>query len=68
MRFKGRRAVVTGGMSGIGEAVAKRISAEGGSVAVWDVNGTITTDISDAGSVERALAATLGQLGASISW
>jgi NAD(P)-dependent dehydrogenase (short-subunit alcohol dehydrogenase family) len=63
MRFKGRRAVVTGGMSGIGEAVAKRISAEGGSVAVWDVNGTITTDISDAGSVERALAATLGQLG-----
>jgi 3-oxoacyl-[acyl-carrier protein] reductase len=63
MRFKGRRAVVTGGMSGIGEAVARRISAEGGSVAVWDVNGTITTDISDAGSVERALSATLEQLG-----
>ena len=25
MRFAGRRAVVTGGLSGIGEAVAKRI-------------------------------------------
>ena len=36
MRFAGRRAVVTGGASGIGEAVAKRIAAEGGKVAVWD--------------------------------
>ena len=32
MRFAGRRAVVTGGLSGIGEAVAKRIEAEGGKV------------------------------------
>ena len=30
MRFSGRRAVVTGGASGIGEAVVKRIVAEGG--------------------------------------
>jgi NAD(P)-dependent dehydrogenase (short-subunit alcohol dehydrogenase family) len=29
MRFQGKRAVVTGGLSGIGEAVLKRIEAEG---------------------------------------
>lgn len=45
MRFQGRRAVVTGGLSGIGEAVAKRIEAEGGKVAIWDMQGGIRTDI-----------------------
>ncbi len=54
-RFTGRRAVVTGGASGIGEAVAKRIAAEGGKVAIWDVNGGIRTDISDYASVENAV-------------
>ena len=44
MRFQGRRAVVTGGLSGIGEAVAKRITAEGGKVVVWDMQGGIKTD------------------------
>jgi 2-dehydro-3-deoxy-L-rhamnonate dehydrogenase (NAD+) len=63
MRFKGRRAVVTGGLSGIGEAVAKRIADEGGAVAVWDVNGGIKTDISDLASVEAAVAATVKQIG-----
>lgn len=63
MRFAGRRAVVTGGLSGIGEAVAKRIAAEGGKVVVWDVNGGIKTDISDYASVEAAVAETLRQLG-----
>jgi 2-dehydro-3-deoxy-L-rhamnonate dehydrogenase (NAD+) len=63
MRFKGRRAIVTGGMSGIGEAVAKRIAAEGGSVAIWDMNGGIKVDISDYGSVEAALAQTIKQIG-----
>lgn len=63
MRFAGRRAVVTGGLSGIGEAVAKRIVAEGGKVAVWDVNGGIKTDISDLASVEASLAQTVKQLG-----
>ena len=63
MRFSGKRAVVTGGASGIGEAVAKRIAAEGGSVAVWDVNGGIKVDISDFASVERAAAQTISQLG-----
>ena len=63
MRFAGRRAVVTGGLSGIGEAVAKRIAAEGGKVAVWDMKGGIKTDISDYASVERAVAETQKQIG-----
>lgn len=63
MRFKGRRAVVTGGLSGIGEAVAKRIAAEGGSVVIWDVSGAIRTDISDHASVEAAVAETVKQMG-----
>ena len=63
MRFTGKRAVVTGGASGIGEAVAKRIVAEGGRVVVWDVNCGIKVDISDYASVERAGAETIEQLG-----
>ena len=63
MRFAGRRAVVTGGLSGIGEAVAKRIAAEGGKVVVWDMNGGITTDISNWDSVQAAAAETIRQLG-----
>jgi 3-oxoacyl-[acyl-carrier protein] reductase len=63
MRFKGKRAVVTGGLSGIGEAVVKRIESEGGKVAIWDVGGDIKTDISDFASVEKAMAETLKQLG-----
>ena len=63
MRFQGKRAVVTGGLSGIGEAVANRIKAEGGSVAVWDMQGGIRTDISDWDSVQAAAAETVKQLG-----
>lgn len=37
-RFKGRKAVVTGGASGIGAAAVRRMSAEGAEVTVWDVN------------------------------
>ena len=62
-RFVNRRAVVTGGLSGIGEAVAKRIVAEGGKVVCWDVNGGIKTDISDYASVENAVAETQRQIG-----
>jgi len=63
MRFAGRRAVVTGGASGIGEAVAKRLGAEGGKVAVWDLNGRIKVDISDYASVEKAVKETIKQIG-----
>jgi len=63
MRFSGRRAVVTGGLSGIGEAVAKRIKAEGGQVVVWDKDGGIKTDISNLQSVEDAMAETINQIG-----
>jgi 2-dehydro-3-deoxy-L-rhamnonate dehydrogenase (NAD+) len=63
MRFAGRRAVVTGGLSGIGEAVARRIAAEGGKVVVWDMNGGISTDIADFDSVQAAAAETVKQLG-----
>jgi 3-oxoacyl-[acyl-carrier protein] reductase len=35
-RFKGRAAIITGGASGVGFDTAKRIIAEGGSVAIWD--------------------------------
>ena len=37
-RFAGRRAVVTGGASGIGFEVARRIADEGGTVCLWDLD------------------------------
>ena len=37
-RFEGIKAVVTGGGSGIGFAVAARIVAEGGEVMLWDID------------------------------
>ncbi len=63
MRFTSRRAVITGGASGIGAAIAARITAEGGEVAVWDVNGGLKTDVSDYASVENALKQTLSAIG-----
>lgn len=37
-RFEGRRAVVTGGASGIGLGVAARLAAEGAQVVLWDMS------------------------------
>ncbi|WP_114951502.1 SDR family NAD(P)-dependent oxidoreductase [Sphingosinicella terrae] len=37
-RFAGRAAIVTGGASGLGREVARRIVAEGGRVALWDID------------------------------
>ncbi len=38
MRLEGRKALVTGGASGIGAATARRLAAEGAHVAIGDVN------------------------------
>ncbi len=77
-RFKGRVAVVTGGASGIGLAVAERVVAEGGQAAIWDMNAqagteaaqkigkeavSVAVDVSDETSVAAATADTLKRLG-----
>ncbi|UYY79533.1 SDR family NAD(P)-dependent oxidoreductase [Sphingomonas sp. R1] len=76
-RFAGRAAVITGGASGLGLAVARRIVAEGGSVALWDLNPDQLAvaaeelggahveqlDVSDAEAVTRAAEATAAALG-----
>lgn len=36
-RFAGQTAIVTGGASGIGQAVAERLAQEGAHVAIWDL-------------------------------
>lgn len=76
-RFAGRTAVITGGGSGLGKAVAKRILAEGGRVALWDVNAeslaearqelgvadTQSLDVSDPAAVDAAAKASATALG-----
>jgi 3-oxoacyl-[acyl-carrier protein] reductase len=72
--LKGRHAVVTGGASGIGFAIAQRIIASGGRVTLWDRNeaalGTATAalgassrgvsvDVTSQDSVQAAVAQTL---------
>ncbi len=37
--FKGRTAIVTGGMQGIGAAIVQRLEACGAKVRVWDLAG-----------------------------
>jgi len=43
-RFSGRTAVITGGASGLGMQTAKRIVAEGGHVALWDIDAQKLAD------------------------
>ncbi|RZF64983.1 SDR family oxidoreductase [Sphingomonas populi] len=76
-RFAGRTAIVTGGASGLGKAVATRIVAEGGTVALWDVNAdalaaaqaetgavaVFALDVSDQAQVEAAAAGANAALG-----
>jgi len=70
-RFSGRVALVTGGASGIGEAVATRLLVEGASVACLDLNANgapsgvlaIPGDVSRSSDVEAAVAAVERDLG-----
>jgi 3-oxoacyl-[acyl-carrier protein] reductase len=61
--LKGRVAVVTGGLIGIGAAIVKRLEASGAKVAVWDMNDADKTDVTDPAAIQRALDKTLKQLG-----
>jgi 3-oxoacyl-[acyl-carrier protein] reductase len=61
--FKGRTAVVTGGMQGIGAAIVKRLESSGAKVAVWDRDHADKVDVSSPASVEKAAEKTLKQLG-----
>jgi 3-oxoacyl-[acyl-carrier protein] reductase len=61
--FKGRTAVVTGGMQGIGAAIVKRLESSGAKVAVWDLDHADKVDVSSPASVEKAAEKTLKQLG-----
>ncbi|MEG3181156.1 SDR family NAD(P)-dependent oxidoreductase [Sphingomonas sp. LT1P40] len=76
-RFEGRTAIITGGASGLGKAVAARIVAEGGTVALWDLNADALAaakaevgasdvqalDVSDLAAVEAAAQASAAALG-----
>jgi NAD(P)-dependent dehydrogenase (short-subunit alcohol dehydrogenase family) len=53
--FSGRTAIVTGGMQGIGAAIAKRLEASGAQVIVWDLDGSPKVDVSDPASIQSAL-------------
>ncbi|MEA2687979.1 MAG: 2-dehydro-3-deoxy-L-rhamnonate dehydrogenase, partial [Candidatus Eremiobacteraeota bacterium] len=75
--LNGRVAVVTGGASGIGLAIARRLAASGARLALWDaradslaaaaadLQGTLTTviDVRDYASVERARDAAIATFG-----
>ncbi|MGW2095738.1 SDR family NAD(P)-dependent oxidoreductase [Promicromonospora sukumoe] len=68
--FEGLVAVVTGGSSGIGAAIVRRLRAGGARVAVFDVDPdaadadlALAVDVTDAASVEAAVAAVEQELG-----
>jgi 3-oxoacyl-[acyl-carrier protein] reductase len=76
-RYAGRTAIITGGASGLGKLVAARIVAEGGKVALWDLNAdtlaatkdevgathVVALDVSDQAAVEAAARETAAALG-----
>src|SRR5262249_38214449 len=75
--LRGRQAVVTGGASGLGYAIAERLSASGAKVVIWDrdekagrsaaaalAGHFVLVDVSDLAAVTRAVPATLGDVAA----
>lgn len=54
-RFQGRHAVITGGAAGLGEGIATRIAAEGGTVEVWDIDPNALAAIDRAGTTTRQI-------------
>jgi 3-oxoacyl-[acyl-carrier protein] reductase len=62
--LKGRTAIVTGGLIGIGAAIAQRLAASGAKVRIWDVGDqSDPVDVTDLKAVERATARTMAELG-----
>jgi 3-oxoacyl-[acyl-carrier protein] reductase len=74
--FQGRHAVVTGGATGLGWAIAQRLMQSGGTVTLWDRDqsavvdaalrlgkgaSAVTVDVSDHAAVQRAVQSTLGE-------
>ena len=69
--FQHQVAVVTGGLSGIGAAIAARLQQCGAQVVVWDLNAsakpgdahTMKVDVTNEASVAQALADTVSRMG-----
>ena len=62
--FRGRTAVVTGGLIGIGAAIVKRLEASGARVRVWDVaSKDDPVDVTELKALERATAKALADFG-----
>lgn len=75
-RFSNQAAIITGGTSGIGLAVARRLRGEGASVTIFDVNSTsfgalggefghagifLKVDVTNEAEVQAAVAVVLGK-------